>query len=180
MTTSNEPPGDPVTPRNEAADWGRRMWMASAGLGALCVALAAGLVVALVSLHAADGKASTRASALAAAKAYAVDLSSYRYQDLTTDFDRVLDHATPSFKKSYTNSSGGLDTILERYKASATGKVLAAGVSSATSSHAVVLVFVNQTVTNSQDKKPTTDESRIVMTLVRHGGRWLIDKVTLE
>jgi Mce-associated membrane protein len=41
-----------------------------------------------------------------------------------------------------------------------------------------VLVFVNQTVTNSQLTAPRLDRSRIDVTLVRSNGHWLIDKLT--
>jgi Mce-associated membrane protein len=154
--------------------------LATVILGALSLVLAVALVLSLLALHHRDQAASARASALAAARSYAVDLSSYNYNDLTRDFDRVLSHATASFKKSYTSSSSGLDTVLRQYKATAVGKVVAAGLASAGATSAVALVFVDQTVTNTTQKKgPTTDESRIEITLVRQGGSWLIDKVQL-
>jgi Mce-associated membrane protein len=42
---------------------------------------------------------------------------------------------------------------------------------------ASVLLFVSQTVTNSQLAAPRLDRSRISVTLLRSGSRWLIDKL---
>jgi Mce-associated membrane protein len=39
----------------------------------------------------------------------------------------------------------------------------------------VVLVFVQQTATNSQLSAPRLDRSRVNVTMVRDGDRWLID-----
>jgi hypothetical protein len=46
---------------------------------------------------------------------------------------------------------------------------------------AVALVFLNQTVTNTTQRKgqPTTTQSRVEVTLVHQHGRWLIDQVSL-
>ena len=44
----------------------------------------------------------------------------------------------------------------------------------------MVLVFLNQVATNTNQKAgPTTDQSRVEVTLVRPDGRWLIDGVKL-
>lgn len=165
--------------RAEAATARRpRRWPVVA-LGALSVVLAAALVVTLLDLRSRDQVNSARTSALAAARTYSVELSSYRYTELQKDFELVLSHSTPAFQKNYTKSSSALNKILVQYKASATGSVKAAGVVSATTKQVVVLVDVDQKVTNSTKKTPTQDESRLQMTLVRENGRWLIDKLTL-
>jgi Mce-associated membrane protein len=43
---------------------------------------------------------------------------------------------------------------------------------------ATVLVFVDQTVTNSQLKAPRLDRSRVEVTLVNSHGRWLINNLS--
>jgi Mce-associated membrane protein len=144
------------------------------------IGLAAGLVVTVTRLHHADAVSSARASALAAAERYATDLTTYDYRHLDTDFAAVLDHGSPSFKKSFTASSNALRSFLIKYDATSKASVLAAGVTSASTSRAVVLVFLNQTVTNTVQKGgPTSDQSRLAMTLVRQGGQWVIDQVKL-
>jgi Mce-associated membrane protein len=156
------------------------------GLAVACVVLVVALALAVVAWRDAAGRAGRelaarqrlQASALSAARAYSVDLASYDYRDLSRATDLVLSHATASFRKSYTSSSSGLDTILRKYKASAVGTVEAVGLASLTPTRAVALVFVNQTVDNTEQKR-TTDESRLEITLVRSHGQWLIDKVVL-
>jgi Mce-associated membrane protein len=115
----------------------------------------------------------------ASAKSYAVDLASYNYKNLNQDFGKVLAESTPTFKQNFTQSSEALKTAIVRYDASAWANVVGAGLVSATTSRAVVLVFLNQTVQNTLQKNKPTTESRVEITLVRSGGRWLIDQVTL-
>lgn len=156
----------------------RRRWLA-AGLGAIVVVLAAALGITASELAARDATASAARSALAAARVDALDLTTYDYRHLHADFSKVLANATPSFRSTYTTSSGPLEKVLGQYKATATGSVLAEGTVSATPGRVVALLFVNQTATNSTSSKPTTDESRLEMTLLRQHGRWLIDQVKL-
>jgi Mce-associated membrane protein len=149
--------------------------------------LAVALVIAIVSLTmtqlSLSGEQSlnnARTSALAAARSYAADMASYNYQHLKQDFGKVLAESTPAFKQDFNQSTGPLETALNQYHASASGKVVAAGLISATSTRAVVLVFLNQTVDNTLGKgKPSTTEDRVEITLLRSGGRWLIDQVNL-
>jgi Mce-associated membrane protein len=57
--------------------------------------------------------------------------------------------------------------------------VLTAGVVSITSGKAVVMLFANQSVTNTVQKGLTTDNSRIVVTLEQIGERWLLQDLKL-
>ena len=66
-----------------------------------------------------------------------------------------------------------------QYKATASAKVLAAALSSISSSKAVVLLFVNQSVANSTQQGVSTDDSRIEVTLVRGNGRWLLEDLKI-
>jgi Mce-associated membrane protein len=160
-----------------------RSWV---GNNLLLSSLAVALVVAVVfltltqlSLNSGDSLNSARTSALTAAKSYAVDLASYNYKHLDQDFGKVLAESTSTFKQNFTQSSEALKTTLTRYDASATANVVAAGLVSATTSRAVALVFLNQTVDNTLQKNKPTTESRVEITLLRSGGRWLIDQVSL-
>lgn len=169
-----------------AAGPGRRRpsgtWLAGA------VVLVAALVFAIVELDMAHGRAdrlqtqaSLRASALRAATAYGGYLSSYSYKDLsdpTSSWSEVESHSTASYRKSFNSTKSELTSLIKDYKASASGKVTAAGVSSSTSNRAVVLLFVNQTVTNSTQKSGAqTQPFRVRLTLLRRHGEWLIDAV---
>jgi Mce-associated membrane protein len=174
----------PETTRRRAPSWvAVRSWV---GSNVLLSVVAVALVVAVVlltltrlSLNSENSLSSARTSALAAANSYAVDLASYSYKHLDQDFGKVLDESTPTFKQNFTQSSEALKTALNRYDASASANVVAAGLVSATTSRAVVLIFLSQTVDNTLQKNKPTTESRVEMTLLRSSGRWLIDQVSL-
>ncbi|HEV2361347.1 MAG TPA: hypothetical protein VGS21_06580, partial [Acidimicrobiales bacterium] len=147
------------------------------------LAVAAGLVI--VALHfrsernQAANVANARDTALAAAKTYAVAIGTYNWQHLDQDFQIVLDHSTSSFQTSYKQSSGALKTDLVKFHATSNATVVAEGVESATTTRVVVLVFLDQTVTNSTQKAPTTDRSQLEMTLLWQHNGWFINNVTL-
>jgi Mce-associated membrane protein len=145
------------------------------------VGLAAGLIVSRVQLSNANSLNGQRAGAVAAARADAGDVATYSYLHLHRDFARVEAESTPSFRGSFIKSSDGLTKVLTQYKATASAKVLSAGVVSLTASRAVVILFVNQTVTNTAQtgNAPTTDNSRIEVTLQRSGNRWLLQDLKL-
>ena len=142
-------------------------------------ALIVALILSLLALSDQDAQASARTSALAAARTYAVQLASYNYRDLDRGFAAVAADSTPSFRTSFTESSDALKATLTKYKATADASVVSAGLVSSGTSRAVALVFIAQKLDNSTQAKPTTDRSQVQITLVRSGGRWLIDQVTL-
>jgi Mce-associated membrane protein len=138
------------------------------------VGLAVALIVSLVQLSNQNSLAAERTSAVAAAKVFAHDVATYDYRHLHRDFGRVESESTPSFRRSFIRSSDSLSKVLVQYRAAASAKVLAAGVSTISSGKAVVLLFVNQSVANSSRQGVSTDDSRIEITLVRGDGRWLL------
>jgi Mce-associated membrane protein len=167
----------------EALPSRRRRWMHSKAAllsaGVLIVGLAVGLALSLSALGNQNALASSRTSALSAARTYSVELASYNYRDLGRDFSTVAANSTPSFRRTFAESSDALKSTLGRYKATAVANVVSAGVVSASTSRAVVLVFLDQKIANSTQTKPTTDRSQVDITLARSGDRWLIDQVTL-
>ncbi len=146
---------------------------------ALIVALAVGLGLSLSALGSQNALASSRTSALSAARTYAVELASYNYRDLHRDFSTVASNSTPSFRRTFAESSDALKSTLSKYKATAVASVESAGIVSASTSRAVVLVFLDQKIANSTQTKPTTDRSQVEVTVVSSGGRWLVDQVKL-
>jgi Mce-associated membrane protein len=148
------------------------------GLVVIVVLLAA-LIVTRVQLNNQDSLNGERNSAITAAKTYADDVATYNYKTLSVNFGRVEDESTPQFRKSFEKSSAALAKVLTQYKATATAVAIDAGVSSISSSQAVVLVFINQTVNNTAQKSASTDDSRVKVTLQRTGGKWLLAHLTL-
>ncbi|MGH9172592.1 MAG: hypothetical protein ACRD0Z_17285 [Acidimicrobiales bacterium] len=147
--------------------------------GIVIIALAAAVVAGALQLQQRAAYASARGSALAAARSYAAELAGYNYADLNKDFGAVLANSTPSFKTSFTQSSNALKSTLTRFHATSTATVEAAGLVSSSPARSVVLVFLEQKVTNSEQKGTSTDRSQVEITLVKSGSRWLINQVTL-
>lgn len=120
-----------------------------------------------------------RQQALATAKQYAVVLTSVDASKLDQNFAAVIDGATGEFKDMYSQSSAQLKQVLIDHKAKAEGKVIAAGIKSATQDKVEVMLFVDQSVTNSLNPEPRLDRSRLIMTMEKVDGRWLASNVEL-
>jgi Mce-associated membrane protein len=115
-------------------------------------------------------------SARLAAVPLAEDLASYDYRDLGGNFRVVKASATPHFAAQLRQLSAELGPQLQQDRAVAKATVRSAGVVRATSSSAVVAVFVDQTVTNSKTSAPRTERSRMELTLLKQGGVWRLDQ----
>jgi Mce-associated membrane protein len=159
------------------------------------IALAAALVWSLVRVHQRDTELSAarlelsadqqldaaRTGALKAAQTYAVDFGSYDYAHLDADFRRVTAHLTPAFAKKYASVSSGLRSVIQQYHGKSTAAVQGAAIASITTSSAVVLVFLDQTVTTTQSKTPRIDRNRMQMSMQRKpDGSWLISDLALK
>ncbi|WP_067669096.1 hypothetical protein [Nocardia miyunensis] len=117
--------------------------------------------------------------ALSTAQTYAVTLTSIDSQHIADDYDHVLAGATGDFKNMYSQSSGQLKKMLIDNKARSVGKVVDASVQSASTEQVVVMLFVDQEITNNVSPDPRVDRSRIIMTMQSVGGRWLAAKVEM-
>jgi Mce-associated membrane protein len=144
----------------------------------LVLALAAAVTFGVLLQHrAATDRAGQQA--LATAKAYAVTVTTYDYQNLDRNFADVLDGATGEFKDQYSGASQTLRQLIANAKATAKGTVLGAGISSASTDQVEVVVFVDQSITNAATAQPRIDRNRVLMTLTPHAGRWLVTKLEL-
>lgn len=114
-----------------------------------------------------------------AAVSYAQVLTSIDANKVDENFDQVLAGATGEFKDMYSQSSMQLRQLLIDNKASAHGVVVESAVQSATPNQVVVLLFVDQSVTNSTVPDPRIDRSRIKMTMDKIDGQWRASKVEL-
>lgn len=117
--------------------------------------------------------------ALQAAVAYAQVLTSIDSNNVDQNFRDVLDGATGEFKDMYTQSSVQLRQLLIDNKATAHGVVVDSAIQSESADKVVVLVFIDQTVTNKTVRDPRIDRSRIKMTMEKVDGRWRASKVQL-
>ena len=114
-----------------------------------------------------------------AAIAYAGVLTSIDSNNVDQNFRQVLDGATGEFKEMYTQSSVQLRQLLIDNKATAHGVVVDSAIASESMGKVVVLLFIDQTVTNAQMPDPRIDRSRIKMTMEKVDGRWRTAKVQL-
>lgn len=156
--------------------WGPLRWAATVVVVLVVAAVVWG---GLALRHDSDLNAA-RTSGLQAARADATTLVTYDYRHLHRYNTWLEAHSTSGFRKDYMSTEAPLDKTIVQFHASASGRVLAAGVSSATTQQVVVVLFVDQSVTNpSASPKTTTTVSRLVMTLVHGGSGWLMAKAEL-
>ncbi len=114
-----------------------------------------------------------------AAVTYAQILTSIDSGKVDENFAQVLDGATGEFKDMYSQSSVQLRQLLIDNKAAAHGIVTESAVQSATKDKVVVLLFVDQSVQNTNVPDPRIDRSRVKMTMEHVDGRWRAAKVEL-
>jgi Mce-associated membrane protein len=105
-----------------------------------------------------------------------VALLSYQPNTVQTDLEAAKGRLTGSFLDAYTKLTH--DVVIpgaQQKQISAVANVPAAALTSVTANHAVVLLFVNQTVIVGQDA-PTNTASSVRVTLEKVGDRWLISQ----
>jgi Mce-associated membrane protein len=141
----------------------------------LAAALAAVAAMRSSRVHAVDA---ARDDALAAVASGIPVVLSYDYRHLKADFARAEARLTPRFRKQYdATTAKQVEPLAAKYHATSSAQVSAAAVVDASPDRAVVLVFVTQLATNTNLSAPRPDQSRINVTVVRSGDRWLIDRL---
>lgn len=150
-------------------------------LAALVAVLAVAAVVLAVVLGArlSDRRAldQARADALAAGRQAIVNLDSISARTVDEDMDRVVAGATGTFKDQFTRSREDLKKLVLANRTESSGTVLAAGVITADSASATLLVAADRRV-----KDATTPEAEVVhdrwrVYLEKRGGKWLVAKL---
>jgi Mce-associated membrane protein len=117
-----------------------------------------------------------RDESVQAAKDSTTALLSYKPETVEQQLGAARDLLTGDFRDSYTSLTN--DVVIpgaKQKQIAAVATVPAVASVSANLNHAVVLVFVNQTVIVGQDA-PTDTASSVRVTLDRIGDRWLISK----
>jgi Mce-associated membrane protein len=119
-----------------------------------------------------------RIESVQAAKDGSVKLLSYHPDTVERDLESARDLLSGSFRDSYSSLTN--DVVIpgaKQKQISAVATVPGATSMSASRSHAVVLVFVNQTVIVGRDA-PSSTTSAVKVTLDKSDGRWLISDFT--
>jgi Mce-associated membrane protein len=116
-----------------------------------------------------------------AARAAAVAMTSYDHSTADRDFGWVDTAGTAKFREQYAEVSAPVKELVVSMKAHAEGMVVDSAARVRDTDHVTVLLFVDQTLTSAdKDADRELDQPRVTMTMVRQGGRWLIDEVKLR
>jgi len=117
--------------------------------------------------------------ALTTAKTYAVDIVSYRSGDYAELDQRIRSISTKDFADRYIKSSQDARTGNDEANATSVGTAVDAGLKSISENRAVVLVALDQKVTSPQvpavGDQGLDYSSRVLITLIRDGDRWVVD-----
>ena len=164
---------EPDTPRERRRiDWSRVLAYGVLPGFALLLALASGYFTWVNG--SADDLAAARAESVRAASEDTVALLSYKADSVDRDLGAARERLTGDFKDAYTTLIR--EVVIPGAKEkhiSVVAKVNAAAPVSVTANHAVVLLFVNQTVTIGEGA-PTDTQPVVRVALDKVNGRWLV------
>jgi hypothetical protein len=125
---------------------------------------------------------STHVPDLAKIEAVAADAarraSSYDYRHLNTWKTSILAVATGSFEAQFRQSAPSLEPLFTQNHAKATASVQAVGVVDRNPQQPVVLVFIDEKVTNTATPHGALKRYRMILTLTRQGTRLLLSDLT--
>jgi Mce-associated membrane protein len=177
-----EPPGRLVGDDADAAVPAfrspRALLTALVAVVVVLAALTAFLGVRSVSTRGGGGVEEARRDGLAAARSAARVVFSYDYRHLAKDFAAGKALTTGDFAKEYQRTTSRLvDDVAARYKAVVVADISDAAVVSASKDQVLTLVFLNQQSTSTLNAGSKITTSRLEMTMVRRGDRWLVSKI---
>jgi Mce-associated membrane protein len=149
---------------------------------ALCVPAAVSVVL-LAGRTSADSKANAaRSGALIAATKIARDILSYDYRTIDRDLARARADSTGAFAAQYAAASAQLRTQALYTHAIVQARVRDAGIVSANSHEATILIFADQvSVTRlmaAQVPRTRLIPSAVQMTLTKSGGHWRVSALS--
>lgn len=144
-------------------------------VGVAVVSLAVAVAALLVS-PGEDDREQDRDGALAAARERTLTLTSYDYRTLDENAAQVLETATGTFEREYTQTIEQLRETFVSTQAVSGGNVVAAGLESFTPDRAVVVVAVDQVI-QAVDAAPRSERNRLRMSLIRPDDVWLVERV---
>jgi Mce-associated membrane protein len=162
-------------PRNSQS-----LLLALLGLGV--VAVLAVVIVFAMQLRDTRAEDQRREDILQSARQQGVNITTLDYRSVDKDLSRVLAQSTGTFRKEFEAGTKDLTDLVVKNKAVSTGEVLAAGIVTADSDSARVLVVADATVANSATGSataaPQVRHYRMQLDMVRSGNRWLTSTLT--
>lgn len=153
---------------------------------AAVVLLVVGLVASAVTLvlvnrerEKSQGLITAGRDAQVAAEAAVVQMTTYDYRTVDSDFEWVQTAGTDTFQENFQEASADAITIITELQASARGTVIAAAPQVTDAEHVAVLLFVDQEITSAGEDTSKIDQPRVTMEMVLDDDRWLVDAVSL-
>ncbi len=121
-----------------------------------------------------------RISALDSGRQFATDLATYNFQNLDQNLSVVRDNSVGEFAGQYAHVAANLQNMIVQYQATSSAQIISAGLASSDRDNAEVLVFLDQTITNTNSPPdPRIDRNRMQLSLVREDGEWKLSNVQL-
>jgi Mce-associated membrane protein len=168
-------PGEAAAPTREPSP--RARLLAWVGLGLSLAALAVSLLLWVESGRAAARRDGTRA-ATAAARTAVETMLSYDYRTFDQHTAQVDALLTGAFRTEFDNGTRqSVKPLAVANQAVVQARASEVGVMSAGDNTVRVLAFVNQATTSAKLDRPQVDQNRVILTMSRVDGRWLVSKV---
>jgi Mce-associated membrane protein len=162
---------DPA-PRHSTSSW--RWPLVALVVAALALATVLGLTLRGPAVASGDETA-----AVASAKTGLEQILSFDAKSVARKPDEVAGLLTGSFKDEFRRTfTANIAPLATKNGAVVRAQVREIGVASHTDDTVVVQAFVNQTRTTAADSTPATDQNRVIATMTRVDGRWLISKLS--
>ncbi|SDH11678.1 Mce-associated membrane protein [Rhodococcus triatomae] len=183
VDTDAQADGTPDTDENGAAETpspgrpsGRIRLLAFAAVVALVAGLAGAVGYLLWDRSSLDD---ARGSALDAGRRYATDLATYSWDSLDRNLSVVRENSAGDFAEQYEEVATSLSEMIRQYQGTSSGEIVEAGLVSGDRDRAEVIVFLDQTVTNTNSPEPRIDRNRMQLSLIREGDQWKLTDVQL-
>ncbi|MBT9256356.1 hypothetical protein KMZ32_17595 [Phycicoccus sp. MAQZ13P-2] len=176
-------PIDPVEPDEGGGEGAGRRGRLPAGAAApltlLVVALVALALVLTVSLRDPGARERDARAATAAARTSLEQLLSYSWKTLDAQAQRNAGLLTGSFRTEYaTTMAGAIAPVAEKQKVTVQARSYEAGVMGQTPDTVTVQVFLNQAKTAEGEEQPSVDQNRVIATMRKVDGRWLVERLS--
>lgn len=172
-------PDETVEPDEGAERRGRLPAGAAAPLTLLVLALVAFALVLTVSLRDPGARERDARAATAAARTSLEQLLSYSYKTLDAQAQRNAGLLTGSFRTEYaTTMASTIAPVAEKQKVTVQARSYEAGVMGQTPDTVTVQVFLNQAKTAEGEEQPSVDQNRVIATMRKVDGRWLVEQLS--
>jgi uncharacterized protein YlxP (DUF503 family) len=136
-----------------------------------------GLTTSAESSDATVASAETKTTVLDVAADAATRAYSYSWETLGDDRAAARALMTREMQRRYDRTMAGVGTSSRTDHTVVSAEVVESALVTTTSSYARVLLFVNQTTEGDTLDEPLLDLDRVLVTLVRDDGEWLLDEL---